>query len=428
MTRQAEAASTHNRRTFLRQATAATATLAAASTSGIAWAGAASDRVNLALVGTGGMGRMHLDWFRQQADVHVVALCDVSQQHLQAASEMVPDADTSGDYREVINRDDVDAVLVATPDHWHALVVVAAAKAGKHLYCEKPLANSIGEGRAIVDAVEQAGVVLQTGSHERSNRGAAVARQVVAEGRLGEIHTVKIRLPNDEAHLQEVEKFTNPPANTDPPEGLDFDFWLGHTPVVSYNPKRCHFWWRFHSNYGGGEVTDRGAHVIDLAHYVLGLDNTGPLRVEAEGTPPAGNFYDAFITFQFECEYANGIKMVGDNSGPRGLTLVGSEGELDIAVHGCGLTARPASLLEGIGNQGVEPYGAHRRGWLNAVRGGDPVVAPAAAGHRTATACHLNNIAMRLGKSFAWDPVAEQSTDADVNRLLMPTMRAPWTL
>lgn len=417
-----------DRRRFVKQASVAASGLALASNLTPARAAGANGKLNLAIVGTGGMGRGHLGWFLQRSDVQVVALCDVDNQHLAAAKAMAPKATTTGDFREAVNRDDVDAVLVATPDHWHALATVAAAKAGKHIYCEKPLANSIGEGRAMVDAVDEAGVVLQTGSHERSNRGASIAKQAVELGRLGHIHTVRIRLPNSDPHLQEVENFTSPPPNADPPPQLDYDFWLGHTPLVPYNVKRSHFFWRFDSHYGGGEMTDRGAHVIDLAHYVLGLDNTGPLKVSATGKPPAGDFYDAFITFQFENEYDDGLKMIGNNQGPRGLVLEGTEGKLTIAVHGCGLTAEPASLLDGLEADQVEAYSAHREGWLQAIQGQGKVVAPVTAGHRTATACHLNNIAMKLGKPFDWDPETETSPDAAVNALLTPEMRRPWEL
>lgn len=418
-----------DRREFLRKSSATGGALMAATLTGsAAWSAEQAQPLRMAFVGLGGMGTGHYDFFRERDDVQVTALCDVDAGHLARAKEKTPSAASSGDFREIVTRDDVDAVLVATPDHWHALVTIAAAKAGKHVYCEKPLANSIGEGRSMADAVKQAGVVLQTGSHERSNRGAAVAKQIVDSGRLGKIHTVQIRLPNSDGHLQEVENFTSPPPNSDPPAGLDYDFWLGHTPVVPYNEKRCHFWWRFHSRYGGGEMTDRGAHVIDLAQYLLGLDDTGPIAIEAKGKRPAGNFFDAFITFQFENHYANGLRMVGDNSGPRGLTLVGSDGELTIAVHGCALSAKPASLLEGFDLNSVNPYTVHREGWLAAIRGGVPTVAPAEAGHRTATICHLNNLAMYTGKSFAWDPEKEQADEAEVNELLTPQMREPWSL
>jgi predicted dehydrogenase len=417
-----------DRRGFVKRTFAASAAAYIGLQGSRTFADSPNSRLNLAIVGTGGMGGGHLDWFRQRDDVQVVAVCDVDQNHLAAAKLRVPEAFAHKDFREVVTRDDVDAVLVATPDHWHALVSVAAAGAGKHIYCEKPLANSIGEGRAVADAVARAGVVLQTGSHERSNHGATVAKHIVDEGRLGKISRVEIRLPNADGHLQEVENFTTPPPDEDAPAGLDYDFWLGHTPQVPYNPRRCHFWWRFHSRYGGGEMTDRGAHVIDLAHYLLGLDDTGPIKVSAQGKRPAGDFFDTFVNFEFEHTYADGLVMVGSNRGPRGLTLVGTEGKLHIAVHGCDLTAEPAGLLDGLVVQRVDPYKVHRENWLAAIAGQAKPVAPAEAGHRTASACHLGNIAIRVGEPFDWDPAREQSPLEAVNKLLLPDMRAPWSL
>jgi predicted dehydrogenase len=414
-----------SRRDFLKHATA----LAGVACTSPVWAGAATDRLGVAFVGCGGMGGVHLGWALQQPDLRVAALCDVDANRLKNAAAQAPDAFISGDFREVVGRDDVDVVFVVTPDHWHALVGIAAAKAGKHVYCEKPLTNSIGEGRALVNAVKDVGVILQTGSHERSNPGAAVAKQLVADGKLGEMKTVRIHLPNADAHQQEVENFTSPPPDTDPPAGLDYDFWLGHTPVMPYNEKRCHFFWRFHRAYGGGEITDRGAHVIDLAHMILGLDDTGPTRVHAVGTPPKGNFYDAFITFNFDNEYANGLRMIGNNSGQRGLTLEGTEGKLFVAVHGCALTAEPASLLEGITLPTIDANAAHKRTFIDAVRSGSGEVnAPVEAGYHTAVACHLNNLSMLTGKPFTWDPETEKSDSDEVNALLTPKMRAPWTL
>lgn len=414
-----------NRRHFLQGATA----LALGSALRTRAATPAGDRLGVAIVGVGGMGAGHLRWLLDQTDLRVAAVCDVDSRHLGAAGALAPDAVASGDFREVVGRDDVDAVLVATPDHWHALVAVAAARAGKHVYCEKPLANSVVEGRAIGAAVAEAGVLLQTGSHERSNPGAAAAKRVFESGRLGEVRVVRIHLPNSDPHLQEVENFTTPPADSAPPKELDYDFWLGHTPEIPFNERRCHFWWRFHSRFGGGEMTDRGAHVIDLAHMILGLDTTGPTRVEATGRPPAGDFFDTPVTFRFDNLYGGGLRMVGDNSGARGLTLEGTEGKLFIAVHGCGLSAEPASLLEGFEFAAADPYEIHRRAWIDAARAGKgELAAPAEAGHRTATACHLNNLAIRFGRGFDWDPVAERSSDDEVNAALTPPMRAPWTL
>ena len=379
------------------------------------------------MVGVGGMGRGHLDWFAGQPDVEVVALCDVDANHLTAANESIGGkCFATDDFRKVVTRDDVDAVCVATPDHWHALASIAAANAGKHIYCEKPLTNSIGEGRALADAVNKNRVRLQTGSHERSNPGASIAKPVIEEGRLGKVHTVTIQLPAADAHLQEVANMTDPPADTEPPDGLDYDFWLGPAPERSYNPKRCHFWWRFHRDYGGGEMTDRGCHVIDLAHMILGLDGTGPVTVSARGRRPRNKFFDTFSTFEFEDTYADGLVIKGNNQGPRGAKFEGSEGTLFIKVHGGQLVAEPASILDGIAVTPPQHHAAHRRNFVDAIRHDIPLAAPVEAGHRTATVCHLNSIAMLLGRDLKWDSEQEQTGDADADALLTPTMRSPW--
>lgn len=419
---------TPDRRQFIKQAAVATGSFTALTSVHAQDTDSPNARLNVAVVGLGGMGSSHLDWCHNRRGIQVTALADVDANHLQRAHAKVSGATAQKDFRELIDRNDVDAVFVATPDHWHGLIATAAANAGKHVFCEKPLANSIGEGRAIADAVAKANVVLQTGCMERSSTGAKIAKRIISEGKLGEIKLVRINLPNADPHLQEVENFTTPPPNSDPPAGLDYDFWLGHTPVVPYNEKRCHFFWRFHSAYGGGEITDRGAHVIDLAHYILGLDDTGPVRIDATGKRPKGDFYDAFITFNFENGYANGMRMIGDNSGNRGVTFEGTEGKLFVEVHGGALTAEPASLLDGFDQTKVETYGTHRENFLAGVLEQEAVRAPAEAGHRTASVCHLNNLAMRVGRGFDWDPATEQSSDPEVNGMLTPDMRAPWSL
>ncbi|QDT00715.1 Gfo/Idh/MocA family protein [Adhaeretor mobilis] len=392
---------------------------------------APSERINLGFIGLGGMGSHHLQWFSQQPDVQIAAVCDVDASRVAAAKESlkINDEQTYSDFRELVSSDSIDAVLIATPDHWHGLAAIAAARAGKAIYCEKPLTNSIGEGRSLCKAVEAHNVVLQTGSHERSNPGAGVAKKLIAEGRFGKIHTVRIQLPTDEPHLQSVKDFQGTPPATDVPEGLDYNFWLGYTPEVPYTEKRCHFWWRFISSYGGGEMTDRGCHVIDLAQYILNNDATGPTKIEATGTPAAEDcLYDACLDFKFENHWADGLKMIGNNEGPRGVWFEGSEGKLFVAVHGAELTAEPASLLQGVEVPKEPPYAKHRREFLEAIKTGSPVVAPAEAGHRTATICHLNNIALRLGRGFDWDPTTERSNDDEVSALLTPEMRAPWSL
>jgi predicted dehydrogenase len=212
-----------------------------------------------------------------------------------------------------------------------------------------------------------------------------------------------------------------------PPE-FDYDFWLGHTPVVPYHEQQCHFFWRFNLAWGGGEMTDRGAHIIDLGQYLIGKDDTGPVRYTASGVQTTG-LYNTFFDFDFENQYADGMKMIGTSkTGPRGIGFEGDQGKLFIHIHDAALEAEPASLLDGPVGPSHEAAHQHRRNFLDCVRSRELPHAHAEAGHRTATICHLNNIAMQLKQSFAWDPVAEQTDSDDANKMLTASMRSPWKL
>jgi predicted dehydrogenase len=389
-----------------------------------------SERIALGCIGMGGMGQQHLKWFGTQADVQIVGVCDVDRRRFEEAKNVGGHHDFQqyDDFRELLANDAIDAVVIATPDHWHGLATVAAAQAGKDIYCEKPLTNSIDEGRAVCRAVEKNNVVLQTGSHERSNPGAAIAKQLIREGRFGEIQTVRIQLPTDEPHLQTVKNFRGIPPEMAVPKQFDYDFWLGPAPLEPFTEKRCHFWWRFISDYGGGEMTDRGCHVIDLAQYILGKDDTGPVSIQARGVVPTAGLYDAILDFTFEARFADGLRMLGNNDSPRGVWFEGTAGKLFVKVHGADLSAEPKSLLADVSVPAATPYASHRREFLDAVKDRSAVIAPAEAGHRTATICHLNNLALRLDRSFDWEPQSERSTDPEVNALLTPNVRAPWSL
>ncbi len=434
----------HTRRRFLRQATAgATAAIAApyfvpARVLGADGATPPSDRIVMGVIGQGGMGLHNLGEFVKEPDVQVVAVCDVDESHLNQgvakAHEHYGNSDCRafGDFRELLALDDVDAVAVVTPDHWHALISIAAANAGKDIYCEKPLANSVGEGRAICNAVEKNNRILQCGSHERSNPSVRQACELVRNGRLGKIHTMRIHLPCDEDHHRRAMALTDVPPPMPVPPGFDYDFWLGHTPAVPYTERRCHFGWRFILSYGGGEMTDRGAHIIDIAQLALGMDDTGPIEFQAKGTASATSLYNAYFDFEFENRYANGMRMLGtSHTGPRGVGFEGDRGKLFVNIHGGALDAEPASLLKqqiGDGEIHLGRTPSHRRNFLDAVKSREAPFATAEIGHRTATICHLNNIALRLGRPFKWDPVAERTDDDDANAMLTPTMRSPWSL
>ncbi|QDU93902.1 Gfo/Idh/MocA family protein [Lignipirellula cremea] len=429
-----------DRRRFLQAAAAAGAasSIVPAVSRGEEKREAPSRRLTLGCIGVGGKGRNNLGRFLTEKDVQVVAVCDVDENHTRLAADMVrekygnDDCRVYADFRELLARDDIDAVSIATPDHWHALTAIAAAEAGKHIYCEKPLANSVGEGRAICNAVEQNKVLLQTGSHERSNPNARFAAELVRNGRIGKLREIVIHLPCDQAHHQQVKEFSSKPAASSVPEGFDYDFWLGHTAEAPYSEKRCHFWWRFILAYGGGEMTDRGAHIIDLAQLGAGTDATGPVLIEAKGVQNPDSLYDAYMDYQFVNTYGNGVRMTGKSEGPRGLKFIGDEGWIFVHVHGCKLEAEPASLLQTTFGENDVQLGrspGHHRNFLDAVLHGAELMAPAEVGHRTATICHLNNIAMQVGRSLKWNPETEQiEGDEEASALLTPAMRSPWKL
>ena len=434
----------HTRRKFLRHTTAGAAAAIAvpyfvpARVLGGAGGTPPSDRIVMGVIGTGGMGKANLDMFMNEPEVQMVAVCDVAAGHRQGAADMAnkkygnEDCKQFDDFRTLLENDDINAVVVATPDHWHALATIAALRAGKDVYCEKPLANSIGEGRAMCDAVKETGRILQCGSHERSNANVRKACELVRNGRLGKISVVRVSLPCDDPHHKEAMALTDVPPPMPVPEGFDYNFWLGHTPEAPYTEKRCHFWWRFNLAYGGGEMTDRGAHVIDIGQLALGMDDTGPVSYQASGTASKTSLYNTPFDFSFENVYANGVRMIGQSErGPRGIGFEGDKGKIFVAVHGGDLTAEPETLLnEKIGDDEIQlgRTPSHRRNFLDCVKSREQPFATAEIGHRTATICHLNNLAIRLGKAFAWDPVKELTDDDEANAMLTPSMRSPWTL
>lgn len=397
-----------------------------------------SDKLGVGVIGTGGMGQGHLKWICSQPDLVARAVCDVDKGHLKDALDIAKGADNGkecvgyADFRELLARPDIDAVWVVTPDHWHSLITIAAAKEGKDIYCQKPLANSIGEGRAMIDAVKKYDRVLQCGSQERSTPTVRYACELVRNGKLGEIKTIQIHLPCDDNHHNEARSRQGKAVFAKVPAGFDYDFWLGHTEKVPYAENRCHFWWRFNSRYGAGEMTDRGAHVIDIAQLALDMDDSGPVEYQAEGVPLQGDLYDAFMDFTFENVYPNGVRMIGHKTGPRGIKFEGTDGSVFVHIHGGKLEADPVSLLDIKLTDNDVQLGRtpdHQRNFIDCVRSREVPFAGGEVGHRTATLCQLNVIAMRLGRPLKWDPVAERIIDdEEANEYLLPQMRAPWKL
>lgn len=431
-----------SRRSFLKGAAAVAAFPAIIPSTALGRDGAVapSERIVMASIGVGGQGTYDTRALMNMPDVQYIAVCDVDRQHCATAKAMLeeyyaaakPAGTYSGikeyyDFREVLARDDIDAVMIATPDHWHAVISVAAAKAGKDIYCEKPLANSIPEGRAVVNAVNRYGRVFQTGSHERSRDNARYACELVRNGRIGKLHTIHVQMPVDR-----VEEYEQPPVPAMPvPEHFDYNFWLGPAREAPYTEKRCHFYFRYILDYSGGEMTDRGAHIIDLGQLGNGTDDTFPLSVEGKGIFAKEGLFNTAYKYDFAFEYANGVRLVGDNASPRGIRFEGDKGWIFIHVHGGNLEAEPQSLLREVIGPNELHLGrsrGHHYDFIECVKSRGRTKAPVEVGFHTASMCHMANIAMLLGKKLNWDPVKEQFDDDAANRLMQPSMRAPWVI
>ena len=442
---------TSSRREFLKQAAVVSAgtivfpTIVPGRALGKDGATAANERIVMGGIATGGRAMSHIDSFTSMDGVQMVAVSDPDSAHLAGGiakvNEKYGNEDCKGfkNYREMLENKDIDAVYIATPDHWHALSAVHAADAGKHIYCEKPLANSIYEGRKMVEACKRNKVILQTGSQERSGDNARYASELVRSGGIGKLHTIHINLPDTDGHHQAAKAFKEIPPEEQVPEGFDYDLWLGHTPKVPYTPKRTHFMWRFILAYGGGEMTDRGAHVIDIAQLGNGTDGTGPVEIDAQGEQTPGSLYDTLWNYKFTNTYANGVKMIGTNQGKRGLKFEGSDGWIFVEIHGGALEASKPELLnqdeqkKKFADKWVDlgripgQQGGHQQNFIDSVRSGKEPSAPVEVGHRTASICHLNNIAMLLKRPLKWDPQQEQFVgDDEANKLVKPPMREPY--
>jgi len=403
---------------------------------------APSNRIHVAVIGTGGQGGGHVQGLGHDRSVQVVAVCDADTGRRNGARDWVnsnyakdaPGGKYSGcldfkDFRDVISRPDVDAVLIAAPDHWHGLISAWAMRAGKDVYCEKPMASTIGDGRASADAARRYGRVFQTGSQERSGQ-ARHACELVRNGRIGKLHTIRTYLPMEPHCLQA--QGDAPPMPV--PDGFDYDMWLGPAPWAPYTEKRCHFNFRWILDYSDGELTDRGAHVNDIALWGAGPLLTGPVGIMAtQGKFRQDTLWNVPIAFHLEYAYASGLKIICEASGERGIRFEGTEGWIFVAIHGGHLTADPPGILKSvIGPNEIHyhrPRGDHRGDWLSAIRDRGPTIAPADDGHRTASFCHLGIIALQLERPLKWDIEKERFiNDNEATRMVSRPTRSPWRL
>ncbi|MBA4017268.1 MAG: gfo/Idh/MocA family oxidoreductase [Pirellula sp.] len=392
----------------------------------------ASERITLGFIGMGKQARGHVGRFLGMPDVQILAVSDVEPARLADAKQTVEKGyakQTGGsysgcaayaDFRELLARDDIDAVVISTPDHWHAIPAIMAAHSGKDVYCEKPLSVFIAEGRAMVAAAREKNIVFQTGSQQRSEFGGKFrqAVELVRNGHIGEVQ--KVRVGVGEAAI---------PCDlpTEPvPAGTDWNMWLGYAPERGYNAILCpqglhnHFpAWRKYREYAGGALADMGAHHFDIAQWALNKDDSGPVKIE----PPADG---AKTGLKFT--YADGVEMF--HGGPSGCTFEGTKGTL--YVDRSKIESTPAGIISHKTNDSewrCEPSDNHHRNWIEAVKARKKPICDVEIGHRSASVCELGNIGYQLKRTLKWNPQEEKFIDdAEANALVTRELRAPWKL
>ena len=383
----------------------------------------ASERVVAALIGCGGRG-MALLSIHDDPGCRIAAVCDVDRQRMAAAQKRIGRCDAYQDLRRVLDRPDIDAVLIGTPDHWHAAITVMACEAGKDVYCEKPLARTIDEGRKMVEAARRYGRVVQMGTQYRSMGRTRQACEWVRNGRLGRVHTVRLAHPANPTHPCQ-------PPRPVPPE-LDWDLWLGPAPWADYHPARCHFTYRYFMDYGGGALADNGVHMFGVVSWAMGADHTGPVSIEAAGRQAPNNLYDVPVELRVRFEFADPpFTMLWEQPGSGSLNLefVGSQATLsgfwDFRVSQGQADLGPTRADE----IHLERSDSHSGNWLECIATRRRPVMDVEIGHRVTCWSHLGNIAYLVGRKLHWDPAAERFVgDEEANRLLGTAYREPWRL
>jgi predicted dehydrogenase len=436
------------RRDFLKSSVGATAGAVLACpeivASGVFAANTPGRRITIGCIGVGRMGLSDLREIFGFDQAQVIAVCDVDSKRLNHARQKVEEyygaQKTSGtykgcatykDFRALLEREDIDAVLICTPDHWHALPAIAAAKAGKDIFLQKPLTLTVKEGRILSDTVRRYGRILQVGSQQRSDSKFCFACELVRNGRIGKLHTVKVGLPVDPA--------TSPQAPMPIPKQFDYQMWLGPAPWADYTEKRVHpqdgydrpGWLRI-SDYCCGMITGWGSHHIDITQWGMGTECTGPVEVEGWAEYPRDGLWDVHGAFRAEYTYANGVKLIcADNTkNKQGILFEGTEGW--VYVKRGLIDAHPKSLLTSvIGPNEIHLYKSnnHKANFLECIKTRAETVAPVEIGHRSNTVGVLGYIAMTLGRKLKWNPEQERFIDdMEANRLLSRPMRSPWNL
>lgn len=420
-----------------------------------------NNKINVGVIGCGRIARGHdIPLTLGYDSARIIAVCDLDSRRMNEGRKLVEklyskktgkdnyiDVKAYEDFRDLCNNKNIDAVIISTPDHWHALAAIFAAKSGKDIYLQKPASLTIAEGRALSDTINRTGRILQVGSQQRSldpwpqfHR----ACELVRNGRIGTLNTIQIGLPGDPSGNEEHEM----PI----PKNLNYNMWLGSTPDVYYTEKRVHpqkdfsrpGWLRC-EQFGAGMITGWGAHHVDTAHWGMGTEYTGPIEIEGEAVFPKSGLWNVHGDFKIKAKYANGVNMFIGGNNPNGVRFEGSEGWIFVSRGSVKVTASdpgsqgkslkaldssdPKILDSVIGPNEIHLYKSKEQhlNWLESIRTRSQPVAPAEIGHRSCSACLVSHISMKLPRKLYWDPLNERfKNDDEANSMLSRPMRLPW--
>lgn len=397
-----------------------------------------SEKIVVGTIGCGGMGSGDTNAVMNQKDTRVIAGADVDAKHREAFVAKVnaeyKNSDCRGfsDFRELLALPDLDAVIIATPDHWHAAVAVAALKAGKDVYGEKPLARTVREQHAIVKAVADHKRIWQTGSQQRSDDTFHKAAEIVRNGLIGKLKEVHVGLPGGHSGRKASMEPVKPPAE------LDYDFWCGPSELLPYVEARTHWGWRWHYNTGGGQLLDWIGHHGDIAHWGMDADTTGPVEVKPVSAdfPPADAIFNTATKYRAEAKYADGTVLTlagGHDDIKMGCKWIGADGWVWVNRGGFESSnpefRKYRRLPEDMRKVKLYDSKGHHRNWLDCIRSRQPAICPAETAHRSATVGHLALIALQLNRTLKWDPAKEEILgDEEAAKRLGRDYRGPWKL
>ncbi len=393
-----------------------------------------SDRIVMGSIGVGAQGTGNMKNFLKFKQVQFVSMCDVDSGHLEKASAIVnqyyknTDCRMHKDYREFLEKEKLDALCISVPDHWHSIAYVAAANKKIDIWGEKPLARSIGEGQQIVKAVQKNKIIWQTGSWQRSVANFHKGAELVFNGRIGKVIRAEVGLPN-------AAKLIGMPSVKEVPAELDWEFWLGSAPSAPYRGV-CHWNWRWILDYSGGQLTDWAGHHIDIAHWGLGLDRTGPIEVSGEGVYPAATeLYNVPGEFDFNCKYKSGVEIRVANAArlPHGMgvTWYGENGWIHVD-RGDKITASKPELISeelGANKKALYKSNDHFGNFLDCIKSRKETITPVDVAHRSISVGLLGEIAMTTKQTIKWDPEKEIIlNNAEASKMLMRSFRSPWKI